>query len=140
MIFTQPVPSSGLAHSSAMSGISRFSSGSRSLRPARAMSRSVSNCGSSVAPALGQIVELRSISGFSFAGAAASFSRSSRFGLVERRGRIGMHGHGRIAEHRLGPRGGDRHVRRLAGLGIDHRIAEVPEMALRRSRGTPRRR
>ncbi len=65
---------------------------------------------------------------------------SSASALIKRRGRIGMHGHGRVAEHRFGPRGGDRHVRRLARLGIDHRIAEVPEVALRRSRERLRRR
>ena len=43
-----------------------------------------------------------------------------------------MHGHGRVAEHRLGPRRGDRHVRRLARLRVDHRVAEVPEVALDR--------
>ena len=40
-----------------------------------------------------------------------------------------MDGHGRVAQHRLGPRGGDRHVRRLARLRVDHRIAEMPEVA-----------
>ena len=36
----------------------------------------------------------------------------------------------RVAEHRLGARRGNRHVCRLARLWIDHRIAEVPEVAL----------
>ena len=51
-----------------------------------------------------------------FARRSASFCAQLGFGLVERRGRIGMHGHGRVAEHRLGPRRGDRDVRRLARL------------------------
>ena len=76
-------------------------------------------------------VRLR-ISGFCFSGAAASRSLQLGLDLVQRAGRVGMHGHGRIAEHRLGPGGGDGHVRRLARLGIDHRIAEVPEVALDR--------
>ena len=39
-----------------------------------------------------------------------------------------MDRHGRVAQHRLRPRGGDGHVRGLARAGIDHRIVEVPEM------------
>ncbi len=54
------------------------------------------------------------------------------FGLGQRGGRIGMHGHGRVAQHRLGPGRGNRHMPWLAGLWIDHRILEVPEMALHR--------
>ena len=47
MIFTQPLPSSGLAHGSATNGISRSISGSISLRPSRAMSRSCSSSAAS---------------------------------------------------------------------------------------------
>ncbi len=43
-----------------------------------------------------------------------------------------MHRHGRIAQHGFRPRGGNGDVRRLARLGIDHRILEMPEMALDR--------
>ena len=43
-----------------------------------------------------------------------------------------MHGHGRIAQHGLRPRGGNRHVVGSPGSRIDHRILEVPEMALHR--------
>ena len=64
--------------------------------------------------------------------AVSSFSRKCSADFVERGRRIGMHGHRRVAEHRFGARRGDRHVRRLARLGIDHRIFEVPEVALRR--------
>ncbi len=49
-------------------------------------------------------------------------------GFVERRGRIGVHRHGRIAEHRLRPGGRHRHSVRLARPGVDHRIVHVPEM------------
>ena len=50
-------------------------------------------------------------------------------GLIERGGRLRMHRHGRIAQHRLRPRGGQGHEVRLARLGVDHRIVEVPEVA-----------
>ena len=53
-----------------------------------------------------------------------------RLGAVQGRLRIGVHGHGRIAQHGLRPRGGDRHVRRFARLRVDHRVLEVPEVAL----------
>ncbi len=52
------------------------------------------------------------------------------FGGIERGRRRGMHRHGRVAEERLGPRGRHDHARRLAGLGIDHVVADVPEVAL----------
>ena len=55
-----------------------------------------------------------------------------RLGAVQRRGRVGMDGHGRIAQHRLRTRGGDRHVRRFARPRVDHRILEVPEVSLDR--------
>ena len=66
----------------------------------------------------------------SLAGALDSLSSSPGFRAVQGRRRVGVHRHGRIAQHGLRPRGGDRHVRRLAGLRIDHRIPEVPEVAL----------
>ena len=56
--------------------------------------------------------------------------QQSRLGAVQCRRRVGMHGHGRIAQHGLRPRGGDRHVRRFARLRVDHRVLEVPEVAL----------
>ena len=43
-----------------------------------------------------------------------------------------MHCNGRVAEHRLRPRGGNGDVCRLARLGIDHRILEMPKMPLDR--------
>jgi hypothetical protein len=44
--------------------------------------------------------------------------------------RRGMHGHGRVAEQRLGPRCGHGHARRLAGLRVHHVVADVPEVPL----------
>ena len=43
--------------------------------------------------------------------------------------RIGMDGDGRIAEHGLRACGRDGHMGRFPRFGIDHRVAEVPEMA-----------
>ena len=48
-----------------------------------------------------------------------------------KRGRgIGVHRNGRVAQQRLGPRRGHGHIARLPCLRIDHRIADVPEVAL----------
>ena len=44
--------------------------------------------------------------------------------------RVGMHGHGRVAEHGLGPRRGHDDVLRLARLRVDDGIAQVPEVPL----------
>jgi hypothetical protein len=49
---------------------------------------------------------------------------------LELLGRRRVHGHGRIAEHRLGARRRDHDVLRLARLWVDQRIAQVPEAAL----------
>ena len=70
------------------------------------------------------------MSGFSLAPAASSRALQFGLGLIERGGRLGMHRHGRIAQHRLGPRRGQGHALRLARLGVDDRIVEVPEVAL----------
>ena len=40
-----------------------------------------------------------------------------------------MHGHGRVAQHRLRSRRGDADKLGLARLRVDHRIAQVPEVA-----------
>ncbi len=56
----------------------------------------------------------------------------STFRFVESLGGIWMHRHGRVAEHRFGPSGGDRHKLRLAGLRIDHRVPKMPEVPLHR--------
>ena len=53
------------------------------------------------------------------------------------RRRVGMHRHRRVAEHRLGPRRGDRDKLRLARAGDpSHRVAEVPEVSLHGSWNT----
>ena len=74
------------------------------------------------------------MSGFSLAGAAASFSRSSRFDFIERGGGVGMDGDGSVAEHRFGARGGDgdEFVGSPWICRIDHWVADVPEVALHR--------
>ena len=41
-----------------------------------------------------------------------------------------MDGHRRIAQHGFGTRGGNRDKLRFAGQGIDHRVLQMPEMAL----------
>ena len=80
---------------------------------------------------VGNVVELRLAIGrrVFLGGDRPAFAFNSLSSPLERGGRIGMHGHGRVAQHRLGPRGGDRDVRRFARLGIDDRIAEMPEVA-----------
>mgnify|MGYP003336255603 CR=1 FL=1 len=55
--------------------------------------------------------------------------RQLGFRLGQRGGRIGMDRDGGVAEHRLGAGRGDRHVLRLAGARVDHRVVEVPEEA-----------
>jgi len=54
--------------------------------------------------------------------------QQSRLGALQGGRRVRMHGHGRIAQHGLRPRGGDRHVRRFTWLRVDDRVLEVPEM------------
>ncbi len=97
-----------------------------------AMSRSFSSCGSISRRRRLDGVDLRLNFRLLFRRGVGQALPKLCFRLFQRAGGIGMHGNGRIAEHRLRPRGGDRHVRRLAGLGVDDRIAEVPEMALDR--------
>ena len=116
-------------------------SGSRTLRPARAMSRSlIERRAAAFGGARAMSASCASMSARSFRGRGDSFSFSSRFDAVQCGGRIGMHGHGRVAQHRFGPRGGDRDELGLARLRVDHRIAEMPEVAGRRFRETLRRR
>ena len=43
-----------------------------------------------------------------------------------------MNGYGRIAQHRLGPRRGDRDKGRLSCLWVDKWISQVPETTLDR--------
>ena len=90
------------------------------------------SCGCTAARRSAERVICSSSSPFSFAVAASKLFAQFRADLVERGRRIRMHRHRRIAEHRFRPRRGDRHVRRLARLRIDHRILEVPEVPLRR--------
>ena len=68
-------------------------------------------------------------SGFSLAAGRLQPGIEFGLGLIERGGGLGMHRHGRIAEHRLRPRRGQGHAIRLAGLGIDDGIVEIPETA-----------
>ena len=56
------------------------------------------------------------------------FSRSSVLSLSKAACGVGMHRHGRVTEHRLGARGGDGDMCRLARFGVDHRIIEMPEV------------
>ena len=59
------------------------------------------------AASFGQLIELSGDRRLIFLGRFGQLLSQLGFSLVERRGRIGMHGHGGVAEHRFGARGGD---------------------------------
>ena len=61
--------------------------------------------------------------------AASSRALSSASALSSAAAGSRMHRHGRIAQHRLRPRRGQGHALRLARLGVDDGIVEVPEVA-----------
>ena len=54
------------------------------------------------------------------------------FDPVELPGRVGMDRHGGIAEHRFRARGGDGDELRFSRFRVDHRVIEIPEMAVDR--------
>ena len=129
MIFTQPVPSSGLAQTSATSGISRFKQRQPHLaavagHAGERFQLAAASCG-------GAPGDRRSASEGPASPCAGRVQPGLELGLglIQRGGRIRVHRHGRIAQHRLRPRGGQGHVLWLAGLGIDDGIVEIPEIA-----------
>ena len=94
--------------------------------------RELFEAGQQVAAAGGEVVEGRVYLGDVPGGRGGPLLPQGPFGLVERGGGLRVHGHGRVAQERLRP--GRRHgqARRLAGPGIDHVVADVPEVALHR--------
>ncbi len=132
MTFTQPLPSSGLAHGSATSGISRSSSGNSNLRPFERHVSELFELREHVAAPPLHLFQLRRDGRLFLGGRRRQPLLEFRGGAGQGLGRFRVHGDGGVAQHRLRTRRGDRHAGRFARARVNHRILNVPEVSFDR--------